>query len=68
MLDIADFDNDGRDDVLWRKPNGDAYYAKGADDFDIEWIGNRAGDDYLQGQRENEVGLLVSDEDDNFLF
>tara|TARA_R110000787_G_scaffold16622_39_gene51356 strand:+ start:38641 stop:41886 length:3246 start_codon:yes stop_codon:yes gene_type:complete len=68
VLDIADFDNDGRDDVLWRKPNGDAYYAKGADDFDIEWIGNRAGDDYLQGQRENEVGLLVSDEDDNFLF
>lgn len=68
VLDIDDFDGDGRDDVLWRKPNGDAFYAKGADDFDVEWLDSRAGDDYLQGQRENEVGLLVSDDDDNFLF
>lgn len=68
VLDIADLDGDGNDDVLWRKPDGDAFYAKGASADDVEWLNSRAGDDYLQGQHENEVGLLISDEDENFLF
>ncbi|MEQ9200268.1 MAG: hypothetical protein RLN80_09785, partial [Rhodospirillales bacterium] len=57
LLDIADFDGDGKDDLLWQNGDGDAYFARGGDVNDVGWLDDRSDDELLDGYQTTPTGL-----------